>query len=90
MAAGDLIGNAMPLFYFNFWDHKAYVSDPKGIELRDLDAVRKRALDAAREIVDDGEAQGDDRTGWKFDIKDNSDRTVLTMPFSAAVPRRQA
>jgi hypothetical protein len=37
----------MPVFYFNFWDHKAYVSDPKGIELSGLDAVRKRALDAA-------------------------------------------
>jgi hypothetical protein len=75
---------AVPVFYFNFWDHKAYVSDPKGIELPDLDAVRRRALDAAREIVEDGKVQGDDRTRWKFEIKDNTDRTVLTMPFSAA------
>jgi len=74
----------VPVFYFNFWDHKAYVSDPRGIELPDLDAVRKRALDAAREIVEDGKAQGDDRTQWKFDIKDSTDETVLTMPFSAA------
>ena len=77
----------MPVFYFNFWDHKAYVSDPKGIELPDLNAVRMRAMNAAREIVDDGKSQGDDRTQWKFDIKDSSDRTVLTVPFSAATAR---
>jgi hypothetical protein len=52
----------------------------------DLDAVRKRALDVAKDILDDGEAQGDDRIEWRFDIEDSADRTVLTMPFSAAAP----
>src|SRR3712207_6178812 len=72
---------AMPVFYFNFWDHKAYVSDPNGIELANLDAPHKRALDVANEIMADGQAQGDDRTGWRFDIKDSTDQRVLTMPF---------
>ena len=42
----------MPVFYLNFWDHKAYVSDPKGIELPDLDAVRKRAEEKLRRQVE--------------------------------------
>ena len=75
----------MPVFFFNFWDHKAYVSDPKGIELPDLDAVRGKALATAREILDDGASQGDDRTGWKFDIKDSREQTVLTVPFAEAI-----
>ncbi len=78
----------MPVFYFNFWDHKAYVADPSGIELANLDAVRERALDAAGEIMADGKTQGDDRTGWRFDIKDSTDQTVMTIPFSAATAAR--
>ena len=44
----------------------------------------------ASEIVADGEAQGDDRTGWRFEIKDSTDQTVMTMPFSAATTAREA
>jgi len=79
----------MPVFYFNFWDHKAYVSDRNGIELANLDAVHKPALHVASKIMADGKAQGDDRTGWRFDIKDSTDQTVMTMPFSDATAARQ-
>jgi hypothetical protein len=75
----------MTLFFFNFWDHNTYVVDPKGVELPNPNAVREQALKAARQIVDDGIAHGDDRSGWKFDIKDSSDRTVLTLPFAEAM-----
>jgi hypothetical protein len=74
----------VPVFFFNFWDHKAYVPDPKGIELPGVSAVREQALKSAREILEDGRAQGDDRSGWRFDVKDGSDDTVLTMPFAEA------
>jgi hypothetical protein len=80
--------DAMPVFFFNFWDHKAYVSDPKGIELPNLDAVRDEAIRSARDILDDGLAKGDDRIGWTFDIKDNTDQTVLTVPFAEADRKR--
>jgi hypothetical protein len=76
----------VPVFYLSFWDRKAHVSDPKGIELPDLDAVRKRALNAARQILEDGKAQGDDRTRWKS-TSSSTDQTVLTMPFSAAATK---
>src|SRR3954463_8909119 len=75
----------MTLFFFNFWDHNTYVVDPKGVELPNPNAVREQALKAARQIVDDGIAHGDDRSGWKFDIKNSSDRTSLTLPFAEAM-----
>jgi hypothetical protein len=74
----------MTTFFFNFWDHNTYVPDPKGIELPNLDAVREQALKTARQLLDDGIAQGEDRSGWKFDIKDSRDETVLTLPFTEA------
>ena len=72
------------VFFFNFWDHNTYVSDPKGIELPNVGAAREEALKTARHILEDGLAQGDDRSAWKFDIKDSADRTVLTLPFAEA------
>jgi hypothetical protein len=75
----------MPVFFFNFWDHNTYVSDQNGIELPDVNAVRRKALVTAREILEDGADQGDDRTGWTFDIKDSQERTVLTLPFADAI-----
>jgi hypothetical protein len=77
----------MPVFFFNFWDHKTYVPDPKGIELPNLNAVREEALKSVRHLIDDGLAKGDDRSGWKFDIKDGADHTVLTVPFTEAAPK---
>lgn len=75
----------MPLFYFNLWDSKAFVADPQGIELPNLDAVREEAIKSALEVLTDGQAKGEDRTGWTFEVKDAQDHTVLQLPFARAI-----
>lgn len=75
----------MPKFFFDFWDHKAFVHDHVGIDLADVPSVRRRAAAQARNIIDEGRANGEDRSDWVFEIKDEAAHTVLTMPFSQAL-----
>jgi hypothetical protein len=72
----------MPKFFFDIWDHNAFVPDPDGADLPDLAEVRKQAASDAREILSDGRANGEDRGGWIFDIKDGESRTVLRSRLS--------
>ncbi len=75
----------MPKFTFNILDHKAYLPDPQGTDLPDVVAARRQAVQSAREILVDGAARGDDRTGWTVVVMDEADRTVLTLPFREAL-----
>jgi hypothetical protein len=75
----------MPKFFFDFWNHKAFVHDKIGIDLADLPSVRRRAAETARNIITDGRSNGEDRSDWVFEIKDEAAHTVLTMPFAQAL-----
>jgi hypothetical protein len=75
----------MPKFFFDFWDSKAFVHDRVGIDLADVPSVRRRAAEEARNIINQGRANGEDRSDWVFEIKDETAHTVLTMPFSQAL-----
>jgi hypothetical protein len=66
-------------------DHKAFVHDHVGIDLADVPSARRRAAAQARNIIDEGRANGEDRSDWVFEIKDEAAHTVLTMPFSQAL-----
>ena len=75
----------MPKFFFDFWNHKAFVHDKVGIDLADLPSVRRRAAEEARNIITDGRANGEDRSDWVFEIKDETDHTVLKVQFAQAL-----
>ena len=75
----------MPKFFFDFFNHHAFVHDKVGIDLADLPSVRRRAAEEARQLVTEGRANREDRTDWVFEIKDEAARTVLTMPFAQAL-----
>ena len=75
----------MERFFFDLWDSNAFVPDPNGIALPDLAAAREEALKSARAILDQGRANGEDRSGWVFEIKNSSYETVLKMPFTEAL-----
>jgi hypothetical protein len=68
-----------------FLDHKAFVHDHVGTDLADVPSARRRAAAQARNIIDEGRANGEDRSDWVFEIKDEAAHTVLTMPFSQAL-----
>ncbi len=74
----------MPRYFFNFWDHKAFVSDPDGADLPDLIEVRRRAAITAGDLISQGRANHENRDGWVFEIKDEADQTVLKVPFAEA------
>ncbi len=78
----------MPRFYFNFWDSKAFVADPDGADLPGLTEVRRKAARTADELINQGHANREDRSGWVFEIKDEADRIVLKIPFRDAAGER--
>ena len=80
----------MPRFFFDFFNHHAFVQDKVGIDLADLPSVRRRAAQAARQLVTEGQANREDRSDWVFEIKDEAARTVLTIPFSEALTEPSA
>lgn len=71
----------MPRFFFDFWDHKAFVSDPNGIDLADIEAVRREAAREASQLLAEGRANGEDRSDRRFEIKDEAAQVVLAAPF---------
>ena len=81
-------GNArMPRFFFDLVDYKAVVPDSSGIVLPDLHAARARAVADATEIVREGAGRGEDRRGWRFEVKDESEAIVLRVPFADVEPQ---
>jgi hypothetical protein len=76
----------MPKFFFHVWDTKAFVADPDGSELPDAAAATKEALANAWGIMQDGQRRGEDRRTWMVEVRDESDRTVVTVPLSKADP----
>ena len=47
--------------------------------------VCEEALAAARELVADGVRGRENRTGWRFEICDETGAPVLMVPFSEAI-----
>jgi hypothetical protein len=78
----------VPRFYFNFWDSRAFVPDPDGADLPGMAEVRRKAALTADELINQGHANREDRSGWVFEIKDEADRIVLKIPFREAAGER--
>lgn len=75
----------MPKFFFDFVDCNSLVHDQVGVDLADLPSVRRWAADQARDLIEQGRANREDRSDWVFEIKDEATRTVLTLPFGKAL-----
>ena len=83
----------MPRFFINLTDSKRFLTDSEGLELPDIDAARRHALEEARFLV--GQEEGSHRVthwyGWRLEITDEADRVVLTIPLPAAdTPQAEA
>ncbi len=75
----------MARFYFHIRKGDDLVTDPEGVEVPNSEIVRDEAIEAARDLLSEGDLQGLDRRGWAFEVADESGQTVLTLPFSEAV-----
>ena len=75
----------MPRFYFHIRKGDVLVEDPEGTEVSETETLEDEAIEAARDLLADGDLQGLDRREWVYEVADESGATVLTLPFSEAV-----
>lgn len=76
----------MPRFYFHIRNGDAYEDrDPDGEDLLDLEAARAEALQVARDFWEDWTHA---EIGMVVEVVDEAGRTVLTVPFAAAIDPR--
>jgi hypothetical protein len=63
------------------------VEDPDGSECPDDASIRREAIEGAREIMAEHIRKGRDVSDWSFEIVDEDNRPVMTVPFSEAIRR---
>ena len=80
----------MPRFHFHQrLSDGDFVEDREGMELPDLDAARREAVMAAREIISDLVMRAEPFEGAEFQIADESGRVLTRLPFELALARRK-
>ncbi len=67
----------MSVYRFHIRDASGLIEDEEGVDLPDLAAVLRHALDSAREFS----AEAPPPTDMLFEIADSTGRTVLTVPI---------
>jgi hypothetical protein len=61
------------------------ILDPEGIEYSSVDAMRKAALGAARDLMTGDIREGVIDLRFRIDVEDDAGQIVYTMPFKHAV-----
>ena len=73
------------LYYFDVRTEQGVLDDdPEGLTLTDLKAALDQALALARESLAEGDRRGENRAGWRIEIKDRAYQRLLTVEFAAA------
>lgn len=66
----------MPRYFFDTFDGKAFIPDEEGQDLKDLDAARRVAQEALREMIRDALPDGDHGT-FVVSVKDAAGRVAI-------------
>jgi len=74
------------LLFFHIQHDGEVVCDPEGTVVPDLDAARRQALVAAREMWADAIPQERDLSGHRFVLADQQGSHHLIVPFTDALP----
>ncbi len=75
----------MPRYYFHIRQGNVLVEDPEGIEVAETESLEEEAIEAARDLLAEGDLQGLDRRAWVFAIAGGTGEVVLELPFEDAV-----
>ena len=75
----------MPRYYFHIRKGDVLAEDLEGTEVSDSESVAEEAVEAARDVLAEGDLQGLDRREWVFEIAAQSGDVVLKLPFVDAV-----
>lgn len=74
----------MPRYYFHIRKGDVLVEDQDGTEVSEAGSVEEEAVEAARDLLADGDREGPDRREWVYEVADATGATVLLLPFEAA------
>ena len=75
---------AMPTFYFDLWDGHRIEFDDTGIELGGLEAAFEEAVRGARDMLHAAALKRRLVTGWAYQVRDETGKTLFTVPFAIA------
>ncbi len=75
----------MPRFFFDTIDQGRLSRDDFGVELPDLDAVRRESVTGAREILAERIRHGEVLNGEEFWVRDEAGAVVLKFPLRSVV-----
>lgn len=75
----------MPRYFFHVHDGSEDYPDEEGLECPDLNAVREKALEGARDLVCEEVAKGRIDLSGAIQVFDERGERVLLLPFSETV-----
>ena len=75
----------MPRYYFHIRTGDIRTDDPEGREVPAAESLEEEAIEAARDLLAEGDLQGLDRRKWVYEVADETGATVLVLPFEEAV-----
>lgn len=79
----------MPRFFFDYRDDHGHLErDDEGIAFPSLQAACQDALQAAADIRNDACCEGQNVADCSFEIRDESGRMLLVLPFTEALHRK--
>ncbi len=71
----------MPKYFFHIRTSDTFSPDDRGVDFPDVEAAKREAFTAAREMIADMVLDGDPIDGMRFEVTDESGNVVLTLPF---------
>lgn len=75
----------MPRFYFHVRHDDELDEDPEGAELESLEQAEDEAVKAAREILAEKVAKGDEVDGHRFEITSEAGEVLKVVPFRSVL-----
>ena len=78
----------MERYFFDMTENDGIHEDPEGHELADLAAVRRDAVESARELMAADVRRGIPPNGRAFRVRNSRGETVLNLPFRDALSAR--
>ena len=75
----------MARYYFHIRKGDLLVEDADGIDVTEAGSLEEEAIEAARDLLAEGDLQGLDRREWVYEVADESGATVLVLRFEDAV-----
>jgi len=78
-------GADMPKYYFHIRKGEVFEEASEPIEVNLPEDVEEEAIEAARDLLAEGDLAGLDRREWAFEVADEDGETVFNLSFADAI-----